>query len=736
MGNIHVLDITVANLIAAGEVVERPANAVKELVENAIDAGSTQITVEIRRGGVAFMRVTDNGCGMSAEDAVTALRRHATSKIKSASDLAAIGTLGFRGEALAAITAVSAFRLMTKRPADTEGTLISGGYGKTEEITGTGCPDGTTVICERLFATTPARLKFLKSDSSEGSAVASAMEKLAVSHPEIAFRFISDGNLKFSTAGDGVLKNAIYSVYGSAFAGKLIAVQGGNRGIRVEGYISTPDAPRGNRAMQQFFINERSVRSKNLTAALEAAFSSYLAPQKFPSCVLNIQIAPSLVDVNIHPAKLEVKFSDEKAVFDALYSAVRGTLVSSVNRPVLAFTTEAMRLEGNLQAEKAPMTGEQMKLDVRFEEAKEKGKASETPPSNTPEMTRNEGETTPKHAFSVENDKKNTAHPPLIPPFQGHLSPSGDHFPANGEVKTSEIASKLYAAPQNASMKSVEVLDDDDITVDVPPMPRDPMKKGALASAHDPKAFSFRSRLYSGEIRDAASVLREEREAKPIVSTEKAEEIPYIPRDTDANIKGEMAKPIPAYRIVGEVFNSYVILEVEDKMLLIDKHAAHERINYERMRANMDLSAPNIQMLLVPDTLTLTGEEAALAEDFRGELEGVGFQFEMSGGEVKLLGIPEGMPRNEAVSLFGTLISEMSENGAPIADQRRDRFEKALYQTACKASVKAGRRYDEAHIRWICDNLLRYDCIKFCPHGRPVAFELSKKDLDNRFGRT
>ncbi len=733
MGNIHVLDISVANLIAAGEVVERPCNAVKELVENAIDAGATSVTVEIKRGGVSFLRVTDNGCGMSGEDAVTAIRRHATSKIKQASDLAAIGTLGFRGEALAAITAVSEFRIMTKRREDAEGTEVSGAYGKMQEASAVGCPDGTTIICERLFATTPARLKFLKTDASEASAVGGMLEKLAVSRPEIAFRFISDGNLKFSTAGDGILKNAVYSVFGSAFAGKLIAVQGGAKGIRVEGYISSPDFVRGNRGMQHFFINERSVRSKTLTSALEAAFSSYLAPQKYPSCVLNIQIPLSLVDVNIHPAKLEVKFSDEKAVFDAVYSAVRGTLVSAVSRPVLAFTEQKMREEGNLQNSAKLPTGEQTKLDLLFREASEKGEKSEQSSEKVENLTKN----------SLENGEKLHQNEEKMLPCEEKTAPP--------TMKSSEARSMLYGAKDAPRMKKEE-MDDDDISVDVPVMreaPRNPMRGFALGSNTDVGDFETRSRLYNANIKDAVSVIREQEQQKTDalnvmkseeisrnVEPEKTEEIILDPRMTDAKIAGEVAKPIPEYRIVGEVFASYVIMEVEDKMLLIDKHAAHERINFEKMRADMTSSASHTQMLLAPDILDVTGEEAAVCRDYREELTAVGFEYEISEKCVKLHGIPQDKTRTEAIELFMTLITETLETGEPITLGTRNIFEKALYQTACKAAVKAGRVYDTAHIRWICDNLLRYDCIKFCPHGRPVAFELSKKELDARFGRT
>lgn len=662
MGIINVLDISVANLIAAGEVVERPASAIKELVENSIDAGASAITVEISKGGVSFMRVTDDGCGMSGEDAVTSVRRHATSKIHSAEDLSSILTLGFRGEALAAITAVSEFRMMTKRREDGEGTLLSGAYGKVEEVSSAGCPDGTTIICEKLFATTPARLKFLKSDSAEGAAVAQAVERLAVSHPEIAFRFISDGALKFATMGDGKLQNAIYAVYGGAFATRLIAVNGSSGGIAVEGYVSAPDNVRGNRGMQQFFINSRSVRSKTLTASLEAAYRSYIPSDKFPSCVLNLKIPASLVDVNIHPAKLEVKFSNEKAVFDALYSAVRGTLEHDITRPELAFSGRGIRTEKISSAPASSVVkevqtpAERTPLDLLFEKAAEKGAESEITSRN---MSRTN-------------------------------APSGD---------------------------------EDDTPVDVPQLSDNRPAAGQqrLGSDTDIRSFEMRERLYGAAVRE----LRREEPYRPVIKEE-----------TDAKIAGAAIHPVPEYRIVGEVFNCYVIIETEGKMIIFDKHAAHERINFERLRANMSSDTPNVRMLLEPISLPLTAEEAQICREYKPELEKVGFEFDASDREASLRGIPEDFGMAEAKELFLGLVTGMLEGGEPIETRRRSVFEKALYQSSCKASIKGGRVYDEAHIRWICDNLLRYDCIKFCPHGRPVAFELDKKELESRFGRT
>ena len=661
MGIISVLDISVANLIAAGEVVERPANAVKELVENSIDAGASSITVEIQRGGVAFLRVSDNGHGMSGEDAVTALRRHATSKLKTAEDLAAIMTLGFRGEALAAITAVSEFRLMTKRKEDAEGTLVSGEYGQVSAVSPTGCPDGTTIVCEKFFARTPARLKFLKSDSAEGAAVAGAVEKLAISHPEIAFRFLSDGVLKFSTSGDGNLKNAIYSVYGAAFAKNLIEVHGHSGGVEVHGYISSPDHLRGNRSMQQFFINDRCVRSKTLTASLEAAYRSYAPVGKFPSCVLNVVIPAALVDVNIHPAK-------------------RGALNVKLSRPLLDIEEIAQKTQKN------------DKLQELLHEAEEKGEKSE----------RKE---------------------PVIPPKKEILPPKAE-IP-----KETPIVSNIPKPVPSRTEPPVQMkmtFHDDDLPVDVPILRETPKSSPfvKVSAETDTENALLRSRLYASAIKEVP------REAvAPALE-------PVIKEKNDAKILNAEAKPIPEYRIIGEAFASYVMIEVQETIILIDKHAAHERINFERLRANMKEEDTPVQMLLTPEFISLCAEELEACARFEKELSACGFDFEIREREAVLHGLPLGFEKSEAKNLFVSLLTAAAEGGEPIAHGKQTAFEKALYQSSCKASVKAGRLYDAAHIRWICDNLLRYDCIKFCPHGRPVAFEISKKELDTRFGRT
>ena len=628
MSEINVLDISVANLIAAGEVVDRPASALKELCENSIDAGAKTITAEIKNGGIAFMRVTDDGKGMTGEDAVICVRRHATSKIKTAKDLSAVMTLGFRGEALAAITAVTHTRIMTKRRADASGTVVTVDYGRLEGAEEGGFPDGTTVICEGLFRTTPARLKFLKSDSAEGAACASVMEKLALSHPEVAFRFIADGQQRFATSGDGKLKNAIYSVYGRDFASKLCEIDSKSGGISVSGYVGTPDNVRGNRALQIFFINNRCVRNISLTSALEAAFRSFAPIGKYPVCVLNIGLHAAYVDVNIHPAKLDVKFSDEKSIFDAVYYSVRGALERSLKNP--SFSPK----------NPSPMTEEKLKIISAFV---------------SPDA--------PKH----EQTK-------IDMPFEAKYRP--------------------YVPTEK---------------------PTDKTESGEFAPVVLPKKVA----------------------SPDVFDTPKAEEeLPKINASTDAKLTGFEPKPVPEYRILGEAFDCYVIIEEGERLFLLDKHAAHERINFEKMKAAISGLKPETQLLMIEEKFTLSPQEREACEKYKKEISDMGFDFSIEDKGVILRGVPCDFELSEGRTFFFfSLITSLTESEGGLYADGKNYFERALYQSACKASVKAGRKYDDAHVRWICDNFFRYDCIRRCPHGRPVAYEMTKRELDTRFGR-
>lgn len=708
MGIINVLEQSVANLIAAGEVVERPASAIKEMVENSIDAGATEVTAEIKNGGISFLRVTDNGSGMTREDAMLCLRRHATSKIKNASDLYAIMTLGFRGEALAAIASVTEMRIMTARADEPMGTLVTASYGALRDVADSGCPVGTTIICESMFAQTPARLKFMKSNASETAYVASVMEKLAISHPEVAVKFIADGKLRFATKGDGNLKNAIYSVFG-AFATKLAEVKYSYNGLKVRGFISTPDNVRGNRAMQHFFINERSVKNKTLTAALEQAYRSYIPHDKFPSCVLNISLNHSLVDVNIHPSKLEVKFSDERAVFDVVYYAVRGALENTLSRPALE----------TLKKETAKLTEEKLKVVSAFV-PKDEPKYDKVKIFDTAKPAEERAEEEPKAAPTLQKPPEFAV--PEVPRYK--IDVDAEEFSTmpvekGVEKPVENLLERLGKAEEpNAAYYEVR---------------KENVVRATPALLSEEEASAFLSQIPPAE--EAPEPVPPPMEEAPPPAYAEAEVMPSIPT-RDAQIPGKTAREIPEYTIIGELYTSYVIMQLEDKVLIVDKHAAHERINFEILRAGMSGLEPDSQLLIIPESVMLSNEEAVCATEFAQEITACGFVFEIKDGKNAIIsGVPSGFDVAQAKDMFSALTGALCEHGGNIEFRRKTIFESALYQTACKASIKAGRVYDEAMLRYVCDNLLRYDCIKYCPHGRPVAFELTKRELDRRFGR-
>lgn len=635
MGIINQLDFKVANLIAAGEVVDRPASALKELLENAIDAGAKNVTVELKRGGVAFIRVTDDGIGMREEDVPICIKRHATSKIKTATDLNAIMTLGFRGEALAAIAAVSKLRIMT-RPHDEElGTILESVGGENVSVMRAGCQVGTTVIIEELFANVPARLKFLKRDVTEGMACCAVVEKIALSHPEISFRLITDGQLRYMTDGKNDLYSAVYAVLGREFASKLIRVETMVEGVVIYGFVGQPDNVRSNRNFQNFFINGRYVRSKTCMSALEQAYESFIPSEKFPCCVLTVQVYPAFVDVNVHPSKLEVKFSNEKKVFDAVYCAVRNALENSVRRPSMVIEPSSVSYE-----------------DIRL-----------------------------KNAFV---------------PIYDH---SEELLSQKTEQKTvfEEEKPKKAPSPIETKLRIVE-------------------------SEPEPQA------------EELPFTMTDEERAE-VVKTEKdtAEEIVYSDVPTQRHIE---RSDIPYYKIIGEAFNSYIMVELADKMLMIDKHAAHERIIFESMKENMKKGDTAQQMLMLPMDIPLTREEYSAACDHAEEIRSIGFEYSLNEDIISVVGIPAQLSESAAQELIEVLLHQLSL-GIGDAELTRNSFmERALYQASCKAAIKAGRIESEGHVKWICDNLLALPDIKFCPHGRPVAIELTKKEMERSFKRT
>ena len=675
MGKINVLPFAVANLIAAGEVVDRPASVIKELMENAIDAGADRITVEIQNGGVTFMRVTDNGCGMSPEDLPVAIRRHATSKIKVAEDLDGILTLGFRGEALAAIASVSDVRIISKTADAQFGAVLEAHGGNIHSITEQGCSTGTSVIVENLFANVPARRKFLKKDITEAMAVTANVEKVALSNPQIAFRLIVDGNLKLETAGDGNLQNTIYAVFGKEFASRLIEVNSDHEGIVIKGFIGRTDNFKANRNYQNFFINGRFVKSKTAMAALEQAYTSYMPPEKFPCCVLYITINPSRVDVNVHPAKLEVKFSNEKAVFEAIYYTVRTALESNVTRP-------SMQLNFGTRTAKSAFAPKVSEAIAPVKDGKMESLASRqlsydlenrTQPQPQARMTAEEYRnlyTTNKSGTVPTAPARPASVPPVLPKEAPYAVKNDGRVPIVEESKQTAPAPEPIPAPAPISTSA--------------PMPEAP----------------------------------------------KAEE-----QKVEAPVPQE-APVAPFYRIVGEVFNSYVIVQVEEKMLVIDKHAAHERILFEQLKKGLSRVEVVSQMLMLPIEVMLTSGEVEALKQYADELEKIGFSLQFARNTVSVDAIPEEIDSAAVPDMLGSMAGRILDNTGSVKLTRDIIFEKALYQAACKAAIKAGRAYADEHVKWIVDKLMTIPDITFCPHGRPVALEMSHHTLDKQFDRT
>ncbi len=651
MGSIQVLSFDVANLIAAGEVVDRPASVIKELMENAIDAGATSVTVEIQNGGVSFMRVSDNGCGMTAEDLPVAVLRHATSKIRTASDLDGIATLGFRGEALAAISSVAKVRIFSKTKDADFGSLLTCEGGSVLGVTETGCAPGTTVIVEDLFFNVPARRKFLKKDSTETVAVSGVVEKIALSSPEICIKYIADGEVKFMTSGDGELKNTIYALYGRDAASRLLPVDREEGGVRVCGYISDPSLIRSNRNQENFFINGRYIKSRTATAAIEQAYVTRIPSEKFPLCVLNMELNPAAVDVNVHPAKLEVKFSNEKVIFDAVYYAVMSALETVPLRP-------EFKLE-------APHT-----------------------PSVTPTAKTNEG--TPKKA---SDDKPFWISGEEARKLFGATHAKGDTVNAvRAQVKIETHGMTAAATPQ----KEVETC------------------------AFTPSAPS-------------RVPLTDARSAEPLrIESPAPKSMPFVP-DSEK-------RDVPDYIIIGEAYNTYVIVQLDDRLLMIDKHAAHERIIFDSLRAHLNSREKSGQMLLVPIEISMREEQVLALVENRERLESIGFTFEKRQDGIAVTSIPTEIRREAVEDMLFTLADRISEGTGTVESTSASFFEEKLYQASCKAAIKGGRLYSTENIRWICDRILEKNedgkaFVRTCPHGRPVAFEIRKNSIERQFSR-
>jgi DNA mismatch repair protein MutL len=627
MPHIQQLDSHIADLIAAGEVVERPASVVKELVENAIDAGAQALTVEIQNGGMALIRVTDDGCGISPDEAETAFLRHATSKIRTEYDLEAIGTLGFRGEALAAIAAVSRVEVLTRTedaPLGVSLTLEGGVVTGREEA---GCPLGTTMLVRDLFYNTPARLKFMKRDAAEGAAVFAAVQRIALSHPEVSFKFLRDGKQELLTPGDGQLKSAVYSVLGRDLALGFVAVSGSGEEMTVSGFCSLPACCRGTRGYQHFFVNGRYVKSRTMMAALEEAYANQKMVGKFPGCVLHLATKLNQVDVNVHPTKTEVKFASDKKVFDAVYYAVKSTLEGDKTRPQAVVTP----------APSDTVTPNQLKMPQAVEAFSEL-------PSSARSL----------HDFTAPRPAERSAGASPRPTW----TPAPTHTP-----------------------------------------PAAPLGRKLAPAAEDGHACAA------------------ERETVPAAPSS-------LPAPTPA------PEELP-WRLAGEVLSTYIIVEQGDKVLFIDKHAAHERVNFDRLKTQD--YRPMVQSLLTPAVFTPPAEEGAVLLQNLPLLAQFGFAAEdFGGGALVVREVPYDVDAGDIENTLLEIAAKLLATGRADPAAARDAV---MHTVACKAAIKGGQKNGPEELVKVAAAVMRGE-VKYCPHGRPVAIELTRGQLEKQFRRT
>ena len=709
MGVINVLDKHVAELIAAGEVVERPASVIKELVENSIDAGAKHITVEIKNGGTTFMRVADDGCGIFRDDIKVAFLRHATSKVKVESDLDSISTLGFRGEALASICAVSRLQLITRNVNEEIGTSYEIDGGEEQSFDDAGCPVGTTFVIRDLFYNIPARAKFLKKDVSEGNAVSNIIDKTALSHPEIAFTYIKDGKQVLRTFGDGKLISAIYSVFGKDFAKGLIPVEYQLDAIKVYGYISKPEHSRPNRNMQNFFINGRYIKTRTAMVALEEAFKGSIMVGKFPSCVLNMELPCEIIDVNVHPSKLEVRFINERPVFDAIYHAVKSSLMKYDSRKKASFKKETAFNE--VQNKFNPFNNAPAILNKPVSNASEQ-KLIQEPKRFVPQKT--------------ERQKNEAAEPDALQAKSDDFNPFSDVV--FNDVKTGENKPAV-SVPESI----------DDIKVADVTNPFNIFSRQAINNSKEEK--SFKPTVKSETVQTSPHALDKYEKSD---NTEKISEKNSIskPKEVDVIVSEESIEkskePVlvnnnqTSIRYIGEAFSTYIIAEKNNKeLLLIDKHAAHERIIYEKLKS--ERAADNKQILLAPVTVNLGKAEYDAAINNLNMFADCGFEVEDFGNSTVIVRCsPQYIPAAE----ISDCITEMADY---IAQGKNDIFTEKMEwfysNVACRSAIKAGNKSTPEELIGIVKHLEEHPEIKYCPHGRPICIVLTKGEIEKQFGR-
>lgn len=631
MGKINVLDKSVAEKIAAGEVVERPSSVVKELIENSFDAQATSITVEIEKGGIEYIRVTDNGTGILAEDVATAFLRHATSKIKDEKDLEGIATLGFRGEALCSISAVSRTEVITRTALEDIGTYMCVEGGETKDYNQAGCPLGTTVTVRKLFFNTPARYKFLKKDTTEAGYITDICQRAALSHPEVSFRYIRDGKDIFFTPGDNILKNTLRAVFGKDIANAMIDVEHEDGVYSIKGLTGANNFSRPNRNMQYFFINGRLVKSALLSVALSEAYKNELMVGKFPVCALNITLPWEMVDVNVHPAKTEVKFVSEDEVYRAVVFAVKNALTKK-SEPKMQMRTSTQAFKMNVDTPKA--------VQEMFKPKTEKINV--------------------QHVEKVKNEPT--------------------------KMTFTKVEKKEVSKPDELPVKKIESL----------------------------------------EVREAPNTVKEPEETRAVAE----KPVQVVEKIVEKEASSEVREvTIPDFLIVGQLFSTYIILQMDNEMVMVDQHAAHERINYEKIKNKGCMK----QMVLMPKTVSLTPKEKATWEENRDFFDRMGFDIDDFGQDsVIIRTMPSDIDYEDGDGLFLELIESLRGKDSGEISYLRD---KAIYTIACKAAIKANKKLSEKEMESLIREVFSLEGVSTCPHGRPITVKMSKYQIEKMFKR-
>lgn len=635
MARINVLPKEIYQLIAAGEVVERPSSVVKEMIENSLDAGAKNITLEIKNGGSTYIRITDDGCGIERDDVRKVFISHATSKISKKDDLNSIATLGFRGEAMASISAVSKVELLTKAENEEIGTRYEIAGGEELEFDDAGCPNGTTIVVRDIFFNTPARMKFLKKDVTEGNQVAGIVDRMAISHPEISFRFIRDGKQVLITSGNGDLKSTVYSVLGKEMSDSLMSVDYSFNDMRITGFVSKPTASRKSRAGQYFYINNRIVKSKTAMAALEQAYKNTIMVGRFPACVLNIELNPAQVDVNVHPAKTEVRFANEKPIFDLVYYAVKTAIENDRTVKEVEFKENPIYRQ---ESKNVYQNNDNKSFQAKFDFFKKK----DEPPSQQVIKTK------PRENFwQVE-------------------APKPEYKIARDEKPKASV----------------------DINIEY----EEPEENSTAKSKDAPK----------------------EQDIEKVVITDEKDNENFIPN----------------FKLIGEAFKTYLIVEIENELYFIDKHAAHERMNFERFKAQATVET---QMLLAPVVVNLTKDEFIAISENVELIKKCGFELEEFGeSQIIVRAIPSLVDGDSVKDLMLEIAQKLLEHKTDILP---DKIDWIYHSASCRGAVKAGDYTSRQEQEMFVKKLLSMPNIRFCPHGRPVFIKMSKYDIEKQFGR-